>query len=139
MPDGANGSGQPGLTFTFSKAVLGTLPNAVGIVWTDGAGTITFEAFDENGISLGTRTGTDADGGFNGTIGEDRFFGVTTSGGFSSIHISNTSGGIEVDHLQYGLRGPANPPTGVPLPGTLALLGAGLLATGVARIARRSR
>src|SRR5215470_6551112 len=130
-------SGNPGITFTFSKAALGTLPNAVGIVWTDGAGEITFEAFDENGNSLGTVTGNHADGSFFGTIADDRFYGATNAGGISAIHISNTSGGIEVDHLQYGLRGPQNPPTGVPLPGALALLGAGLLATGVARIVRR--
>src|SRR5262245_53907034 len=41
------------VTFTFDAAVLGELPNAVGIVWTDGGDPIRFEAFDENGASLG--------------------------------------------------------------------------------------
>jgi uncharacterized repeat protein (TIGR01451 family) len=44
-----------------------------------------------------------ADGSNAGTTGEDRFFGVTNVGGISAIKISNSSGGIEVDHLQYGL------------------------------------
>lgn len=43
-----------------------------------------------------------ADGSFAGTTAEDRFFGVTHAGGIESIKISNTSGGIEVDHLQFG-------------------------------------
>jgi hypothetical protein len=50
-------SGANGVSFTFDAAVLGTLPNAVGIVWTDGEGVITFEAFDQHGISLGTLVG----------------------------------------------------------------------------------
>jgi IPTL-CTERM motif len=47
---------------------------------------------------------------------ENRFFGVTNPGGISSIRISNTSGGIEVDHLQYGLFGAA--PAAIDLPTT---------------------
>ena len=35
---------------------------------------------------------------------EDRFYGATNSGGISRIYISNSIGGIEVEHLQYGLR-----------------------------------
>jgi hypothetical protein len=120
------GAGQPGVVFTFDADVLGALPDAVGIVWTDGEGTITFEAFDQNGVSLGTLIGTHADGSFFGTIGDDRFYGVTNPGGISSIHISNTSGGIEVDDLQYGRRGEA----AVPEPHGLLLLAVGLLALG---------
>jgi len=114
------GNGATGLTFTFSAGVLGALPDAAGVVWTDGAGTITFEAFDENGVSLGQLVGDHADGSFNGTIVDDRFYGVTHSGGISRIFISNSSGGIEVDDLQYGRRAAIN---GVPEPGGLALLG----------------
>jgi hypothetical protein len=93
--------GATGITFTFDPIVLRRLPTAVGVVWTDGAGTITFEAFDENGDSLGTRSGMHATSGFTGQTDEDRFYGVTHAAGISSIHISNTSGGIEIDHLQY--------------------------------------
>jgi PEP-CTERM motif len=121
-------SGVPGLTFTFSAAALGALPTSVGIVWTDGAGTITFEAFDQNGVSLGTVVGDHADGSVLGTIGEDRFYGATNPGGISSIHITNSSGGIEVDHLQYGAALSAR----VPEPTTLVLLAWGLLTAGAA-------
>ena len=126
-------SGVPGFTFTFSAAALGTLPTAVGIVWTDGAGTVTFEAFDQNGVSLGTVQGVHADGSFFGTIGEDRFYGATNTGGISSIRITNSSGGIEVDHLQYG----AGVNGRVPEPATLVLVGVAL--TGIGLAARRRR
>jgi uncharacterized repeat protein (TIGR01451 family) len=96
------GSGATGITFTFSAAVLGSLPTQVGIAWTDGSGTISFEAFDAVGASLGVVTGNHADGSVSGTTGEDRFYGVMNAGGISAIRIRNTSGGIEVDHLQFG-------------------------------------
>lgn len=125
------GGGATGLTFSFDAGVLGALPNAVGIVWTDGAGTIAFTAFDEDGISLGSIGGDHADASFLGTTADDRFYGVTHTGGISSIHISNTTGGIEVDHLQYGLRSVNG--HAVPEPGILTLLGLGLGAFGLSR------
>lgn len=98
------GSGPVGITFTFNQTTLGAFPTQVGIVWTDGGGTTTFEAFDSAGVSLGVIGPVAiADGSNSGTTAEDRFFGVTFAGGISAIKISNTSGGIEVDHLQYGL------------------------------------
>ena len=54
------------------------------------------------------------------TYGEDRFFGVQFAGGIRSITISNSAGGIEVDHIQYGAMAP------VPEPGSWALMAAGL-------------
>jgi len=116
------------VTYTFDAGVLGALPNAVGIVWTDGLNPITFEAFDEFGNSLGTVVGAHADGNFAGGTDEDRFYGVTHSGGISRIVISDPSG-IEVDHLQYGLRGTLV----VPEPTTLALLAFGFAALGFSR------
>jgi len=99
-----SGSGSAGITFTFDQTVLGAFPTKAGIVWTDGGGTTTFEAFDSLGVSLGVVGPVSiADGSNSGTTGEDRFFGVTNAGGISAIKISNSSGGIEVDHLQYGL------------------------------------
>jgi IPTL-CTERM motif len=113
-----SGDGAGGITFTFSAAVLGHLPTQVGIVWTDGAGTTLFEAFGPGGVPLGQIGPVAiADGTFSGTTAEDRFFGVTNPGGISSIRISNTSGGIEVDHLQYGLFGAA-PAAAIDLPTT---------------------
>ncbi|MCK6485084.1 MAG: PKD domain-containing protein [Phycisphaerae bacterium] len=99
------GAGSVGVTFTFNAQALGGFPTHAGIVWTDGSGTITFEAFDAQGASLGTLSGNHADGSFTGGTAEDRFYGVIHAGGISAIHIRNTSGGIEVDHLQYGVMG----------------------------------
>lgn len=112
------GSGATGITFTFNQTTLGAFPTQVGIVWTDGGGDATFEAFDALGMSLGT-IGPVAigDGSNSGTTAEDRFFGVTFAGGISAIKISNTGGGLEVDHLQYGLyQGAVAQPCGVATP-----------------------
>ena len=116
------------ITYIFDAGLLGALPNAVGLVWTDGVNSITFEAFDEFGNSLGTLVGAHADGNFAGGTGEDRFYGVTHSAGISRIVISDPSG-IEVDHLQYGLRDTQS----VPEPTTLALLALGVLGLGLRR------
>jgi hypothetical protein len=119
------GSGPAGITFQFDDSTLGSLPTHAGIVWTDGEGTISFEAFDQNGASLGTigpfsDPGVVPDASFSGGTAEDRFFGATNDSGISKIFISNTSGGIEVDHLQFGngVGGPPPPPppNGIPLP-----------------------
>lgn len=120
------GSGTPGIRFTFSSGTYGALPTHAGLVWTDGAGTIRFEAFDGSGTSLGVINGSHADGSFSGTTAEDRFYGWVNPGGIGSILISNTSGGIEVDHLQYGA---------VPEPATMTVLGLGLASL----VARRRR
>ena len=47
------GNGQTGITFTFDPQQVAGLPTQAGMAWTDGGGTISFEAFDQNGISLG--------------------------------------------------------------------------------------
>ena len=99
----ANGSA--GIRFTFNAAVLGSLPTHAGVVWTDGAGTTSFEAFNAQGVSMGVQGPFNiADLSNSGTTGEDRFFGVYNRGGISSILIRNTVGGIEVDHLQYAFE-----------------------------------
>jgi hypothetical protein len=97
-------SGGLSVTFTFSAAVLGGLPTRAGLVWTDGSGTTSFEAFGPTGTSLGVLGPVSiADGSFSGGTAEDTFFGVESSAGISAIKISNTGGALELDHLQYAL------------------------------------
>lgn len=95
-------NGLAGLTFTFNATVLGHLPTHAGLVWTDGAGQVFFEAFDRNGVSMGVRGPyTFPDGSNNGTTAEDNFLGVYNRDGVSAIKVWNTIGGMEIDHLQY--------------------------------------
>lgn len=132
------GDGNGGITFTFNAGVLGSLPTAVGIVWTDGdLPSRFFQAYDQNNVLIGSIT--DSSGLFFSTGGDDnpanyRFFGATNAGGISSIHISNSNGGIEVDDLQYGVGPKA---TTAPEPGSLLLLGSGLM--GIAGTLRRKK
>ena len=130
------GCGSCGITFTFNAAALGgNLPTSVGIVWTDGdPGTFgrEFQAFDQNGILIGTIF-DNTDGWYfegDGNPEHFHFFGATNPGGISSIFIANGGGGIEVDHLQYGFQG-----TVIPEPGSLLLLSSGLC--GLAGVVRR--
>jgi hypothetical protein len=81
-------------------------PTAAAMVWTDGYGEVTFEAFDEIFDSLGTVGPVDiADDSQDGTTAEDHFFGVHYAEGISSIRLTCISGNIEVDHVQYGSAG----------------------------------
>lgn len=120
------GGGSTGVTFTYAGA---TLPTAFGVVWTDGGGAVTFTAYDGNGAVIGSITpAAFADGGSGGGTAEDRFFGVTYADGIGAIKIRNSSGGIEVDHLQYGAMTAA-----VPEPPVWAMLAAGGLLAGLRR------
>jgi len=128
------GGGSTGVTFTFSSPVT-----AAGMVWTDGWGTTTFEAFGAGMISLGTIGPVAiADGSQDGGTAEDRFFGVQDLDGLLAIKLSNTSSsGIEIDHLQFGEAfgsiepfGSGEPPS-IPEPATMLLLGSGILCLGV--------
>jgi hypothetical protein len=99
--DGSGSTGfshlSTGVTFTFSPP----LPTAAGLVWTDGSGGYTFEAFGPGAVSLGTvGPVTLGDGLFTGGTAEDRFFGVQDAGGIEAIRISG--GAVETDHVQYG-------------------------------------
>lgn len=100
------------ISFTFDPVVLGGLPRRVGIVWTDGGFgcTVTFTAFDGAGALLGTIVAPgQGDGSNSGTTGEDRFFGIEFAGGVKQIAVSNSSGGLELDHLQFEVPCTATP------------------------------
>jgi hypothetical protein len=93
------------ISFTFEAELLGGLPTHVGIVWTDGGfgADVTFEAYNAADVQIGSRTVPQLGDGSNlGTVEEDRFFGMVWSAGIRRIVVRNSSGGIEVDHLQYG-------------------------------------
>lgn len=127
--DWFTGSGSLGIKFSYGGA---TLPTAFGVVWTDGAGIVTLTAYDGGGVEIGSisRSGF-ADGSNSATTAEDRFFGVTYAGGIGAIKISNSSGGLEIDHLQYGaMAAPVPEP-----PAALLLAAGGLLAA--ARVRHR--
>lgn len=130
-----SGAGANGVRFSFGS---GLLPTAFGLVWTDGGGTITFSAIDGNGNSLGSQVFSGfPDASITGTTDEDRFFGVQFGDGIKSIFISNSAGGIEVDHIQYGaMPTAALPPATVPEPETLAL---SLAALGLMGFVKRSK
>ena len=135
--------GVSSITFTFSAALLGALPTHAGLVWTDiglanvraGLDSILFEAFDTGNNSLGL-IGPSAlgDGLFAGQTAEDRFFGITSAGGISSVRISllnSTERGL--DNPQYDFtkfaQSVADPSSTV----TLAVLVVGIAGTGFKR------
>ena len=61
---------------------------------------------------MGTITAALGDGTFLGTTADDRFFGAINLAGISKIKIMNPGGGgIEVDHLQYGLAASESGPS----------------------------
>ncbi|MFO0875467.1 MAG: hypothetical protein U0575_16065 [Phycisphaerales bacterium] len=92
----------------FDDVALGGLPTHVGFVWTDGgpnAG-VTIVALGPNGSFLGQFLPTLGDA-FDGTVGDDRFIGITNPGGISAITISNVLGALEIDHIQFELPIPS--------------------------------
>jgi hypothetical protein len=126
-----SGSAAAGVRFTFDIGVLGMLPSHAGIVWTDGGGgaTVSFQAFDAlNNLVCSTASPIGNNSSNVGETDEDRFFGCIDTAGIGSIFISDSGGGgIELDHLQYGLVAPSG---ATPEPATLALLACGLIVFG---------
>ena len=132
-------SGTGSVTLLFDATVLGALPTHAGLVWTDGGfgTTVTFQAFDGSNNSLGIITNSShADSSNNGETPEDRFYGFSNDTGIARLVISN-SGGIEIDHVQYGLL--AADVGEVPLPPALTLFATGLGALGLMAWRRKRR
>ncbi len=99
------GDGLTGITVELRYTPFGT-PLYAGLVWTDGEGAVSFEAWDGRGMLIGT-LGPFSGMGFTdstvqNTTGEDRFFGAFFPYGISRIRVFNTQGSTEIDHIQYG-------------------------------------
>lgn len=100
------------VSFTFDANALGALPTHAGVVVTDvgfatptaGFATITLEAFDSAGASLGTSTPSlFGDGSATSATAEDRFVGFRHPAGIARIEIrADSSNDWEIDHVQYG-------------------------------------
>lgn len=116
--------GSSGITLVFPEGT-----RAAGLVWTDGYGTVTFEAFGPSGSLGAIRESSFVDSTVSGTTGEDRFFGVVDPEGITSVRISNSIGGIEIDHVQYEL---------IPEPTSALLMLLGICGVGLQGF-RRSR
>ena len=105
--DGVGAEGFSYFTFGNSFTIDFAEPvKSAGLVWTDGdTNTLTsFEAFAPDGTSLGViGPFSISDDSFQGTVGEDSFFGaMDTDTGIGSIMITNVGGqGIEIDHVQF--------------------------------------
>ena len=119
------------MTIHFPSAVT-----AAGVVWTDGdvGSTTTFEAYGPNGLLVSEGPLALADGSFQGTTGEDTFFGVHDPDGITHLVLTNVGGlGIEIDHIQFQ-TGECNV---VPEPATLPMLAFPVF--GIAGFFRRGR
>jgi hypothetical protein len=133
-------AGGGSITLTFDASVLGALPTAAGLVWTDGDNPIVFDAYGPGDVFLGEIVGNSADVNFSGGTAEDRFYGLTNAAGISKLVISDQSG-LEIDHVQYGVdvaapRG-TNGGGGVPEPAAWALMLVGFFGAGGMLRARR--
>ena len=131
------------IIFTFSAALLGTLPTHAGLVWTDlglanvraGSCSVLLEAFDMGNNLLGL-IGPSALGDelFAGQMAEDRFFGITNGDGIGSVRISLLNSSEHgLDKLQYDGTKFAQFAADPDPAATLALLVVGRTGTGFTR------
>ena len=97
--------GNPIGQFLFEGTELGRLPSHAGLVVTDAYDPVVVEFFAWNNVSLGsvTITGFGPFPDTQGQTAEDRFVGCIHPAGIRRMVVSTQgSGGIEVDHIQYG-------------------------------------
>jgi len=101
---------------------------SAGFVWTDGDRNTmtTVDFYGPDGL-LGSIGPLDlADDSFQGTTGEDTFFGAQDPNGITSIVVTNNGGsGIEIDHIQF--EDCSACVTAVPEPSTFAIFAFGTL------------
>ena len=93
------------VSVTFDAQVLGALPTHVGLVWTDGgfSTSVTITGYDADTAVIDTKTVPHiGDNDNHNTVEEDRFFGIVHYAGVKHVVVVNESGGVEIDHLQYG-------------------------------------
>lgn len=135
----ANAGTANSFTVTFSEAVAAF--GFYGVDIGDFGGTLSIELTDVNG-NVQTVTVPATVGAGGSTDGSVLYFGVLSTGSssdFTSLTFKSTVGGGDVfafDNFTIATRDQVDPPTNVPLPGTLALAGLGLLGLG-ARSRRR--
>lgn len=100
--------------FDFNTNAFGRLPNAVGVVWTDGYPDDQFvmEIYDSTGQFadryLLSGLGDPLVGSIEGSTAEDRFIGAIYGPGIGHLTIMQYGprGYLEFDHLQYGVLVP---------------------------------
>jgi len=126
--------GYGGAIFNFDSTVLGDFPTHVGLVWTDGRGVgvsggaladVVFTVYDAYGnVALTRSVPGIGDHSHRGETAEDRFFGVINPAGISAIRIHEwiSSGGLEIDHLQYGRLSPIPEPASITLVGMYLII-----------------
>jgi hypothetical protein len=134
--DGAPGATSPVLsgtpTFNGPISVLFSVPVAgVGLKggYFDALNSTTIEAYDGNGISLGSITNTVTGFEFYGLVDSS---GTNAISGISFYITGNEPAGFEIDNLTFGSGSAFNP---IPEPGTMLLVGTGLV--GLAGFRRR--
>lgn len=104
-----DGDGRSGISFRNTGVVrvrFKTQPASAGLVLTEVAAPVSFEAFDGAGQSLGVRGPFSLPTGSNGSTAEDRFLGVRHPSGISAIEV-RAGGNIEIDHVQWSVGAPA--------------------------------
>ncbi len=78
-------------------------PPLIGQVQLDFATDVTITGYDANDVVIYTQTVSGiGDNSISGTTEEDRFFGIVHYGGVKRVVVVNSSGGVEIAHLQYG-------------------------------------